>query len=79
MLDHVSITVSDTAAAERFCDGIMKALDVVKVGRRDNWLGYDERARAAYPGRVYIAISKGPNRKRAPAATVFQGEMADPG
>ena len=32
MLDHVSITFSDTAA-ERFCDAIMKALDVVKVGQ----------------------------------------------
>jgi catechol 2,3-dioxygenase-like lactoylglutathione lyase family enzyme len=45
MLDHVSITVSDIAAAERFYDAIMKALDVVKVGRRDDWLGYGERAR----------------------------------
>jgi catechol 2,3-dioxygenase-like lactoylglutathione lyase family enzyme len=31
MLDHVSITVSDIPAAERFYDAIMKALDVVKV------------------------------------------------
>ena len=60
MLDHISITVSEMAAAERFYDAIMKALDVVKVGRRDNWLGYGERARAAYPDRVYIAIYKGP-------------------
>src|SRR3990170_6322415 len=60
MLDHVSITVSDIAAAERFYDAIMKALDVVKVGRRDNWLGYGERARAAYPERIYIAIYQGP-------------------
>ncbi len=37
MLDHVSITVSDLAAAERFYDAIMKALDVVKVGRSDLW------------------------------------------
>jgi catechol 2,3-dioxygenase-like lactoylglutathione lyase family enzyme len=34
MLDHVSITVSDIAAAERFYDSIMKVLGVVKVGRR---------------------------------------------
>ena len=59
MLDHVSITVSDIAAAERFYDAIMKALGVVKVGRRDDWLGYGERARAAYPDRVYISIRKG--------------------
>jgi catechol 2,3-dioxygenase-like lactoylglutathione lyase family enzyme len=38
MLDHVSITASDMAAAERFYDAIMKALDVVKVGLRENWL-----------------------------------------
>ena len=46
MLDHVSITVSDIAAAERFYDAIMEALDVIKISRRDNWLGYGERARA---------------------------------
>lgn len=33
MLDHVSITVSDFTAAERFYDAIMKALEIVKVGR----------------------------------------------
>ena len=60
MLDHVSITVSDIAAAERFYDAIMKALGVVKVGRRDDWLGYGERARPAYPDRVYLTIRKGP-------------------
>src|SRR3954464_12276174 len=60
MLDHVSIVVSDMAGAEHFYDAIMKALGVVKVGRRDNWLGYGERARAAYPDRVYIAIYLGP-------------------
>src|SRR4030088_43471 len=60
MLDHVSITVSDIAAAERFYDAIMKALGVVKVGRRDDWLGYGERARPAYPDRVYLPIPKGP-------------------
>jgi catechol 2,3-dioxygenase-like lactoylglutathione lyase family enzyme len=59
MLDHVSITVSDIAAAERFYDSIMKVLGVVKVGRREDWLGYGERARPAYPERVYISIRKG--------------------
>ena len=59
MLDHVSITVSDIAAAERFYDAIMKTLGVVKVGRRDGWLSYGERARAAYPDRVYLTIQKG--------------------
>ena len=46
MLDHVSITVSDIAAAEKFYDAIMNALGVVKVGRRDDWLGYGERSRS---------------------------------
>ena len=59
MLDHVSITVSDIAAAGRFCDVIMKALEVVKVGRRPDWLGYGERSRPAHPERVYISIRKG--------------------
>jgi catechol 2,3-dioxygenase-like lactoylglutathione lyase family enzyme len=59
MLDHVSITVSDITAAEPFYDAIMKALGVVKVGRREDWLGYGERTRAANPERVYIAIRKG--------------------
>ena len=59
MLDHVSITVSDMHAAERFYDAIMKTLDVVKVGSRDDWLGYGERARPDYPDRVYLTIRKG--------------------
>ena len=66
MLDHVSITVSDIPAAERFYDAIMKALDVVKVGRREDWLGYGERARAAHPERVYISIRKGVKPEQAP-------------
>ena len=65
MLDHISITVSDIAAAERFYDAIMKALGVVKVGRREDWLGYGERARAAYPDRIYISIRKGPKPEEA--------------
>src|SRR5712664_844744 len=32
---------------------------IVKVGRREDWLGYGERARAANPERVYISIRKG--------------------
>lgn len=59
MLDHISITVSDIAAAERFYDAIMAALGVVKVGSRADWLGYGERARADHPERVYISIRKG--------------------
>jgi catechol 2,3-dioxygenase-like lactoylglutathione lyase family enzyme len=65
MLDHVSITVSDISAAERFYDAIMKVLGVVKVGRREDWLGYGERSRPAYPDRVYISIRKGPKPEEA--------------
>jgi hypothetical protein len=65
MLDHVSITVSDTPAAERFYDAIMKALEIVKIGRRDDWLGYGERARPAHPDRVYLTICKGRKPEKA--------------
>jgi hypothetical protein len=60
MLDHVSITVSGFASAERFYDATMQALGVVKVGRSDRWLGYGERANAQNPDRVYLAIYRGP-------------------
>ena len=43
----------------------MKALDVVKVGRSDRWLGYGERADAKFPDRIYLAIYKGPSRMKA--------------
>src|SRR5258708_22525056 len=65
MLDHVSITVSDIAAAERFYDAVMKVLGVVKVGRRDDWLGYGERARSAHPERIYISIRRGAKPEQA--------------
>jgi hypothetical protein len=32
---------------------------IVKVGRRDDWLGYGERARPAHPDRVYVSVRKG--------------------
>ena len=63
MLDHVSITVSDIAAAERFYDAIMKTLEIVKVGRRDDWLGYGERAR---PGPIRTASISPSARARSP-------------
>jgi catechol 2,3-dioxygenase-like lactoylglutathione lyase family enzyme len=59
MFDHVSITVSDIPTAERFYDAIMVALEVVKVGRRDDWPGYGEQARPEHPDRVYLTIRKG--------------------
>jgi len=60
MLDHVSITVSDIQGAERFYDAIMTALGVTKVGAREDWLGYGERARPDHPDLIYISIRRGP-------------------
>jgi catechol 2,3-dioxygenase-like lactoylglutathione lyase family enzyme len=77
MLDHVSITVSDFAAAERFYDVIMKALEIVKVGRSDRWLGYGERADAEYPGsrlRRHLEAGRGQQRP-----SVLQGKVAKRG
>jgi catechol 2,3-dioxygenase-like lactoylglutathione lyase family enzyme len=80
MLDHVSITVSDIAAAEPFYDSIMKVLGVVKVGRREDWLGYGERVRPAYPERVYISIRKGPKPDEGSGRHwCFKAKGADPG
>ncbi len=69
MLDHVSITVSDIAAAERFYDAIMKALGVVKVGRRDDWLGYGERARPPIRTASISPSARGRSPRRRSAAT----------
>lgn len=65
MFDHVSITVSDIRAAERFYDAIMAALGVVKVGAREDWLGYGERARTEHPERVYLSVRRGPRPEEA--------------
>ena len=80
MLDHVSITVSDIPAAERFYDAIMKVLGVVKVGRREDWLGYGERSRPAYPDRVYLSIRKGAKPEDAFGRHwCFKAKLAEPG
>ena len=61
MLDHVSITVVDFTAAERFYDAVMEALGVPKVGRdaAEGWLGYGERCSADHPGRSYLSVRLG--------------------
>src|SRR5258708_30122837 len=59
MLDHLSITVSDIATAERFYDAVMAALGISKVGARADWLGYGERARPEHPDRTYLSIRLG--------------------
>jgi catechol 2,3-dioxygenase-like lactoylglutathione lyase family enzyme len=66
MLDHVSITVPDLAAAERFYDAVMAALGTPKVGADEAWIGYGERCDAAHPERAYLSIRLGP----APGAAV---------
>src|SRR3982751_1516490 len=62
MLDHVSISVSDIAQAERFYDAVMAALDVMKVGSSETWIGYGERCDATHPDRAYLSIRLGPCR-----------------
>src|SRR5260370_15268535 len=59
MLDHVSITVSDIVAAERFYDAVMAALGVSKIGARADWLGYGEHGRPEHPDRSYLSIRLG--------------------
>src|SRR4051794_9754712 len=66
MLDHVSISVSDMARAERFYDAVMAALDVMKVGSSETWIGYGERSDATHPDRAYLSIRLGPRPERAP-------------
>ena len=68
MLDHVSITVSDLAKAERFYDAIFAALGVTKVGsdHADGWIGYGERCDADHPARSYLSIRPGPKPENAP-------------
>jgi catechol 2,3-dioxygenase-like lactoylglutathione lyase family enzyme len=56
MIDHVSITVADMEAAERFYDAVMSALGIAKVGRSDRWIGYGERSDAENPERSYLSI-----------------------
>ena len=56
-LTSVMLPSSDIAAAERFYDAIMKTLDVVKVGRREDWLGYGETGASGLSGTAcYLTI-----------------------
>ena len=68
MLDHVSLTVSDLSAAERFYDAVFAALGVVKVGsdHDDAWIGYGERCDETHPDRSYFSVRKGPRPEDAP-------------
>jgi catechol 2,3-dioxygenase-like lactoylglutathione lyase family enzyme len=53
MLDHVSISVSDIAQAERFYDAVMAALDVMKVGSSETWIGYGYQRQNWWRQRVF--------------------------
>jgi catechol 2,3-dioxygenase-like lactoylglutathione lyase family enzyme len=64
MLDHVSITVSDLDAAERFYDAVMQAIGVSKVRRSETRLGYGERCDSEHPDRSYLSVKL--DDKRAP-------------
>ncbi len=68
MLDHVSITVPDLAAAEVFYDAVLSPLGIVKVGsdHADAWIGYGPRSSAAHPDRSYLSIRLGPRPEAAP-------------
>ncbi|MDB5367218.1 MAG: glyoxalase [Rhodospirillales bacterium] len=59
MLDHVSITVTDLAAASRFYDAVMGALGVACVGRDEGWIGYGARCTETHPERSYLSVFAG--------------------
>ena len=67
MLDHVSITVTDIAAAERFYDAVMAALGVPKVRKSDARLGYGERCDGDHPDRNYLSVKLDGRADDAPA------------
>ena len=59
MLDHVSITVPDLAAARPFYDAVMAALSVPVAGHDAAKLGYGLRCSAEHPDRSYLSIRQG--------------------
>lgn len=61
MLDHVSITVPDIAAARPFYDAVMAAISVPVAGHSDSKLGYGLRCDARNPDRSYLSIRPGPS------------------
>ena len=67
MLDHVSITVTDIGAAEKFYDATMSALSVPKVRKSEVRLGYGERCDGDHPDRTYLSIKLGGEPDDAPA------------
>ncbi len=60
ILDHVSITVNDLAAAAPFYDAVMAALDVPCVWREADGIGYGIRSTAAVEAGSYLTILERP-------------------
>jgi catechol 2,3-dioxygenase-like lactoylglutathione lyase family enzyme len=60
LLDHVSITVPDLAAASRFYDAVLGALGVARVGSDVDWIGYGARCTETHPERSYLSLRSGP-------------------
>jgi len=58
MLDHVSITVSDTARAMPFWDAVMAALAVACVWREVDAVGYGIRNSAIDDQNTYLTIRR---------------------
>ncbi len=60
MLDHVSITVRNFAAASRFYDAVFAVLDAPCVWREATAIGYGERNCAETDGHTYLTIRYDP-------------------
>jgi catechol 2,3-dioxygenase-like lactoylglutathione lyase family enzyme len=67
MLDHVSITVTDIAAAEQFYDAVMRAIGVPKVRRSEIRLGYGQRCDSEHPDLSYLSVELGDKPDNSPA------------
>jgi catechol 2,3-dioxygenase-like lactoylglutathione lyase family enzyme len=59
LLDHLSISVRDLAAARPFYDAVMAALGVVKVYDRPDAIGYGTRNRPGDDGHSYLTVRAG--------------------
>ena len=60
LLDHVSITVRDLAAAKPFYKAVMGALGAVVAYERDDAIGFGERNRREDDAHSYISVYASP-------------------
>jgi catechol 2,3-dioxygenase-like lactoylglutathione lyase family enzyme len=56
LVDHVSITVRDLAAAKAFYRAVMRALGAVEAYDRADGIGFGERNRPGDDGHTYISV-----------------------